>query len=119
MSRSAIVVRAAPSSRRGARIAETPETGAARHEQVLAHRHVEHEALRLPVGGHQAEARRIACAGRGARLAPVDLDRAARGSSPKTRLQELAAPGADEPGEPDDLAGTDVELDVLDMPPAP
>ena len=52
----------------------------------------------------------------GAQPPAVDGDRAGgRPCGRRRRLEDLGAPGADQPGEPDDLAGADVEGDVREL----
>ena len=86
-----------------------------RQRQVLAHRHVGDDALDLAVLGAEADAGAIASAG------SREVDRRCRrsGSSPPSRpvgaedgARRLGAAGAEQPGQPDDLAGAHREADV-------
>ena len=104
-------------SRRSARLVEQAEAGEAaqrRHRDVAVDRLVEQQALALALLGAQpdpggdgggTEPRRSVCA--------VDADRAGGGAAGAVdRLEDLRAPGSDQAGEADDLAGADGEVDV-------
>jgi hypothetical protein len=98
---------------RRARASDAPLARVACQEQVLAHRHVEHEPLRLAVCWDEAESRRHRV-GRAAQTGrPAGhLDCACRVRlEAEERAEHIAAARADETREPDDLAGPDIEAD--------
>ena len=83
---------------------------------VLADRQAEHEGLLLAVFRHQAdpELDRVERVLERDRLA-LDQDLAAVDPvRPEDRARQLGPAGADQAGQPDDLAGADREADVLD-----
>ncbi len=91
------------------------DAGGRGHHQVLEYGHLQHQALPLSIRRDEGDAvphglLRLAVADG----TTGDLDGALRLAQAEDRLHQLAAPGADEPGEPDDLARGDVEVDRVE-----
>ena len=81
---------------------------------VGADRQVEQQAVALAVLGQERDAGAAGVARRADRDRPaVDADLALGGHAAVDAVQDLAAAGAEQAGEADDLAGGDGEADVL------
>ena len=90
-----------------------PERGQVGERQVLAHRGLGEQALHGPIGRHAADA----CPDRRPRIAgrddsPVDLDLATSRKAPGQQPGELLAPRPGQPGDAEDLARANLEVNL-------